>query len=161
MKNLFLRVVADGPDGAYPYTLAMKSLVAGDVETFITFLQKYMRHTPSYFDTSGNSKEQFYHGLLLGMGTCLLHSHEVKSNKESGDGRYDIALFPREKKGKGVILELKVTKADENLEEMAQQALSQIQKKGYRDDMESGGIKDVLYVGIAFRKKEVAVVYQI
>ena len=55
-----------------------------------------MKEASSYFDVSSNNGERFYHGLILGMTASLYNSYIVKSNRESGEGRYDICLEPRD-----------------------------------------------------------------
>ena len=100
----------------------------------------------------------FYHGLVLGMTTALLSTHHITSNRESGAGRYDIALQPKDKKKKGIVIEIKIAEEKEDLQKVAQRACKQIATKQYAQGMQAQGIQDFLYVGIAFRDKEVEVV---
>lgn len=84
---------------------------------------------------------------------------KIKSNRESGDGRYDIGLFPREDRYPGILMELKWKKnlsADE-LSELADEALAQIGKKRYDVEMKENGTQDILKFGIVFSGKKVSV----
>lgn len=117
-----------------------------------------MERSPSYFDTGGPYKELFYHVLVLGMTTALLSTHHITSNRESGGGRYDISIKPKNIKNRGVLLELKIAAEGEDLGEVARAAREQIVSKSYATDMRSEGVKEILYVGIAFRDKEVEIV---
>ena len=118
-----------------------------------------MKQTPSYFDVSGNNQEKFYHGMILGMTACLSNTHIIKSNRESGEGRYDICIEPKDKKGNGIIIELKAGNEKEDLNILAQRAYEQIQTKDYKREMENKGIKEIIPVGIAFSGKEVKIKY--
>ena len=78
---------------------------------------------------------------------------------ESGDGRYDICLFPRDKKYPGIIMELKSDKdlSDKKLEDLSEEALDQIDDKRYDAEMREEGIKNILKLGIAFSGKKVKI----
>ena len=158
IRLMLIDMVAGGLYHHSSYLLGIHALVKGDIEGFTNFLKEYMRRSPSYFDTGGERKELFYHGLVLGMSTALLLTHDITSNRESGEGRYDIALQPKDKKKKGILIEIKVAGEKEELKQVAQSACEQIETKGYATAMQGQGIKDFLYVGIAFRGKQVEVV---
>ena len=158
MRLMLIDIVAGGLYHHRRYLLGIHALVKGDIEGFTNFLKEYMRRSPSYFDTGGERKELFYHGLVLGMSTALLLTHDITSNRESGEGRYDIALQPKDKKKKGIVIEIKIAGEKEALKRVAQRACQQIKTKGYATAMQGQGIVDFLYVGIAFRGKEVEVV---
>ena len=158
-KKLVIEILAGGKDNEYQYKEAMKSLSKGEIIEFEKFIEKYLRETPSYFDVNEGSQEKFYHGMILGMTACLYNTHIIRSNRESGEGRYDISMEPRDKEGKGIIIELKAGKENEDLGELAKTAYEQIQKKDYAREMESKDIKEIIPVGIAFSGKEVKVKY--
>ena len=160
MRNLMLETISL-PLGLQGYTTAIKSLINGEIETFKTFLEDYLRYTPSYFDTTNRYKEQFYHGMLLGMTACLSNSYIIKSNRESGKGRYDISIEPKDKSRKGIIIELKAAEAEDNLEKLSKTALSQIKEREYIREMEKLKIKEIIPIGIAFRRNEVALSYKL
>ena len=120
------------------------------------------------FDVSGIYREQFYHGLMLGIILTLKNEYEITSNNFAGKGRYDLLLKPKnlEKRKEGIILELKVVNAIENLSEdkifeklenECDIALQQIEKKEYASVLKNSGVENVLKIGIAFFGKEVAV----
>ena len=160
MRNLMLETISL-PLGLQGYTTAIKSLINGEIETFKTFLEDYLRYTPSYFDTTNRYKEQFYHGMILGMTACLSNSYIIKSNRESGEGRYDISIEPKDKSRKGIIIELKAAEAEDNLEKLSKTALSQIKEREYIREMEKLKIKEIIPIGIAFRRNEVALSYKL
>lgn len=110
----------------------------------------------SVYDTA--NREAFYHGLLLGMTTLLVPEYEVKSNRESGLGRYDLAIYPTRRGQCGVILEFKAADTPDELIKKAQEARRQIDEKGYEADFQARGIEKVLKYGIAFCGKQVVLV---
>ena len=87
------------------------------------------------------------------------NQYRIRSNRESGDGRYDISLFPRENKYPGMIMELKWDKDlnDEELDALSAEALDQINKKGYDTEMREEGVTDIIKFGIAFSGKKVKI----
>ena len=158
IRLMLIDIVAGGLYHHSSYLLGIRALVKGDMDGFTAFMKEYMRRSPSYFDTGGERKELFYHGLVLGMTTALLSTHHITSNRESGAGRYDISLQPKDKKRKGIVIEIKIAEEKEDLHQVAQTACQQIAHKQYATAMQAQGIQDFLYVGIAFRNKEVEVV---
>ena len=158
MERIVLSVVAGSDHKIFTYLEGIRSLAKGDIEAFSSFLKNYIAHTPSYFDTGGRGKEAFYHGLVLGMASVLSYTHHVTSNRESGHGRYDIALEPKIKGVKAIILELKVAHENEDLQKVAQKAFDQIQSRQYKADMEARGVTDFMLLGMAFRSKSVEIV---
>ncbi|MEI3266896.1 MAG: PD-(D/E)XK nuclease domain-containing protein [Frisingicoccus sp.] len=87
------------------------------------------------------------------------NQYKIKSNRESGGGRYDIGLIPREERYPGIIMELKWKKEldEDKLAGLADEALAQIDYMGYDAEMKEDGIKDILKFGIAFSGKKVSV----
>ncbi|MCT4592821.1 MAG: ATP-binding protein [Anaeromicrobium sp.] len=141
------------------FNLMLKSLVNGDIRTFGKILKEFVLKSVSYFDTAGNESEKVYHSFVLGILIGLWDDYEVKSNRESGYGRYDVALIPRDRERNGIILEFKkVDKYDkETLETAAKGALKQIEDKNYRQELVNRGIDNIIEVGIAFEGKNVLV----
>ena len=119
-------------------------------------IEEYLRQTVSFFDTTN---EIFYQGLVLGFIAILNNRYYVRSNRESGDGRFDIQLIPKNSSLPGILMELKVSK-DENadLRKLAEGALLQIKQNRYETDMISQGIKNIFQYGVAFRKKDVEII---
>lgn len=131
-----------------------KALEAGDGEIFEDILQEYLINSISMFDLPNDEPEKSYHLFVLGLLVTLHNLYEVRSNRESGYGRYDIMLFPKDTTKRGIIIEFKRTRAHENLSEMAQDALDQINKREYATELRSCGVTKITAFGIAFRGKE-------
>ena len=145
--------------GAITRTTANKiaeSLYANDYKKLQKTIAEYMDKSISFYNAGA---EGFYHGLVLGLIAMMDNQYKIKSNRESGDGRYDISLFPREDRYPGIIMELK-WKKDLNADELlglADEALAQIDDKRYDEEMKEDGIRDILKFGIAFSGKKVSV----
>jgi hypothetical protein len=108
--------------------------------------------TISVYDTGS---EAFYQGLMIGLCAILNNRYAVRSNRESGLGRFDIQLCPLDKSLPGFIFELKATKKSaEGLDELASDALKQIDDMRYEEEMHAAGVQQVIKVGLAFRGKE-------
>ena len=119
-------------------------------------LEEFMLKTVSSFDVAN---ESFYHGMMIGLCAMLNNRYQVRSNRESGLGRFDIQLMPHRKDIPGFIFEFKYTKTDtEDLNMLAKTAYEQIIGKKYDTEMKSAGIENIIKFGIAFRGKT-AVVY--
>ncbi len=145
--------------GAITRTTANKiaeSLYANDYKKLQKAITEYMDKSISFYDAGA---EEFYHGLVLGLIALMDNQYKIKSNRESGDGRYDICLLPREDRYPGIIMELKWKKdlgADE-LHGLAEEALAQIDENRYDAEMKAEGIRDILKFGIAFSGKKVSI----
>ena len=101
--------------------------------------------------------EAFYQGLMIGFCAILNNRYAVRSNRESGLGRFDIQLQPMDQQLPGFIFELKISREQkDDLERLAQAALEQIEDKKYDTEMRNAGVNTVIRMGIAFRGKEVA-----
>jgi hypothetical protein len=138
-----------------------KHLLAGDVEGFTRLLKLYLLDA-SFHDTS-NQAEMFYHGFLYALLIQLRNTHQIHSNRESGFGRYDIAICPQtDKQGDlGILLEFKRVKKTEHLEAAAKEALQQIHDKQYDHELQQKlHIKKILRIGMAFSGKAVTAAYQ-
>lgn len=136
--------------------MMMENLLAGNVAEFSEMLSQYLMVMVSTYDTA--SKESFYHGFMLGMVALLVPTYSVKSNRESGYGRFDLAMFPQDKTKNGVIMEFKTASSEAELERQAQLALAQIEEKNYLADFKEQGIKIVQRYGIAFWGKHVKLI---
>ena len=133
-----------------------ESLYANDYKKLQKAIAEYMDKSINFYDAGA---EGFYHGLVLGLIALTDNQYKIKSNRESGDGRYDISLFPREDKYPGIIMELKWKKnlSIDELSGLADEALAQIDEKRYDAEMKEDGIQDVLKFGIAFSGKKVSI----
>ncbi|BDU51212.1 AAA family ATPase [Haliovirga abyssi] len=134
-------------------------LLLGKIKTFKNEFKNIVMDSISYFDVTSKEPERFYHGLVLGMIVDLRSKYIVKSNRESGLGRADVLLIPRNKNEKGIIIEFKKLSLDDdkNLLESAISGLKQIEDKKYEEEIKSYGVKDVIKVGIAFQGKDVEI----
>ena len=130
-----------------------------DTTLFTDTLQKYLLQSASTFDTA---HENFYHVTVFGMLAILSDQYYILSNRESGEGRFDLQLEPRDHRRKGYIIEFKVAQdqTEEALAEAAKDAVRQIRDRGYAEDMEYRGITEIGFFGIAFHGKRVACEYQ-
>ena len=137
-------------------TYLQQSIYTGNVEEFKTQLEKLLLQSVSCYDTVG---ENFYHGLVLGLCAMLEKQYYITSNRESGEGRYDIQLLPKGKQFPGVLLELKAEKNcdKEALKELSEKALRQIRDRKYDTDMKTAGVEHIWKYGIAFSGKQVAI----
>jgi hypothetical protein len=142
------------------FNLMLKSLVNGDVKIFSRILQEFVLSSVSYFDVSGDESEKVYHAFVLGMLVKLSDKYDVKSNRESGYGRYDVMIIPKDTSKLGIIIEFKkVDKYEkENLQKAAEAAIKQIKEKKYNQELLDRGVKEIIKLGIAFQGKEVLVV---
>ncbi len=138
------------------YEKMLKGLVTGDLRTFETIFKEFVMQTFSYFDTREDESESFYHAFVLGLLVSLHDTYEVKSNRESGLGRHDVMLIPKEISGRGIVMEFKKA-GKETLEEAANKALDQIEENRYEQELISRGVNDILKLGIAFEGKEFGV----
>ncbi len=127
-----------------------KALMAGDSNTFCERLKEFVSGTLSYYDI-GKVPENAYHMLLLGMFSHLQGGYHVKSNRESGLGRYDILLKAKDKDNYSVIIEIK--KGTDRLEE----AITQIEQKDYAAELRSEGYDKIMKVVIGADGKNIEV----
>ena len=132
-----------------------EAIFSGNGEKLRDIISNFIIQSVSAFDAAG---ENFYHGFMLGVCALFGNSY-VTSNRESGDGRYDIALSPKVNNLPGIIIELKAEKnCNENeLQELAKTALKQINDKKYDTELKSKGVKTIYKYGVAFSGKYVAV----
>lgn len=132
-----------------------QAIFTQDTDKLQKILEAFMLESVSFYD-AGN--EGFYHGMLLGLCAILSSRYYVKSNGESGYGRFDIQLMPKVKSVPGFIFEFKHAKTDtENLDALAEEALSQIDMQKYDTQMKEQGVSNIIKIGIAFRGKRAAV----
>ena len=131
----------------------LNSMLAGEAERFEMNLELILRNYVSYHDAANG--ESFYHGMMLGFCVLLQATHIVKSNRESGYGRFDLALIPKDNRRYGVILEFKRADNEAQLEAKAMEALKQIEELAYGNEFEQRQINKVWKYGIAFCGKKV------
>ncbi|GJM63673.1 AAA family ATPase [Persicobacter diffluens] len=139
----------------------LDALLEQQPKTFANALKRYMLHSFSFFDIGkkGFLPEKIYHAFMLGTMAHLNQYYHVKSNRESGIGRADLIIYPKDQNNpKGWILEFKKKNLDieESLEELAQSALDQIHEQQYVAELNGHGKTEIMCMGIAFDGKEVA-----
>ena len=133
-----------------------ESLYARDTKKLQDGIEEYMKNCISFYDAGA---EGFYHGLVLGLIALMDNQYRIRSNRESGDGRYDICMIPRDNKYPAILMELKWNKElnEENLDALSAEALNQINVKGYDAEIRTEGIADIIKFGIAFSGKKVKI----
>ena len=143
------------------YDSFLKHLVAGEVAAFVAQLSYFLRSSVSYFDTKqSKTSEGFYHGFVLGMLSSLGITYYIRSNRESGLGRYDLLLIPKKEGSKALLLEFKQAGKEEELESVAKLALGQIQAQAYHTELlQYPYVQEVVECGIAFSGKSVLSAY--
>ena len=153
-------------DSRADYNDFVQALLLGDKKAMNAYMNRVALNTFSYFDTgnrpSGEEPERFYHGFVLGLIVDLQNRYIITSNRESGFGRYDVMLEPRNpQKDDGIILEFKVYDPDdeETLKDTVQDALKQIEKKQYASQLIEKGIsrENIRSYGFAFHGKNVLI----
>ena len=137
----------------------MEALTENRIEDYEETLQDILLKSVSYNDTK-KGNEAFYHGFILGMSLYLEGEYIVKSNIESGLGRYDVSIEPKNKNKRGYILEFKATDNVDKLEEISKEALKQIEEAKYSSTLKQTDTKEILYLGIAFCGKQIKVSYK-
>lgn len=146
--------------------LLQRAILLQDNLEFQKQLQKYLTQTISVFDTD---KEGFYYGLMLGLYAVLNNIYSIKSNREAGDGRFDIQMEPFNKVDPGIVVELKVLHnpkttdemdINKQLDDLSKTALKQIDEKKYTQEVMGNGITHFLKYGISFYKKYAVVAFK-
>lgn len=162
---MFENLIQDWFSGNNDYNDFIKALLLDDVDAMNEYMNRVAFESFSYFDTGKNAgrtePEKFYHGFVLGLMVGLADRYLLRSNRESGFGRYDVILEPKRDGDDAVILEFKVfqPKKEKDLQETVASALAQIEEKGYAAELTGRGIPAgrIRRYGFAFCGKEVLI----
>jgi Predicted AAA-ATPase/PD-(D/E)XK nuclease superfamily len=163
VRNLYRQIIELWLSNGYGiewYNEFLRTLLVGDINNFKEHLNRILLHTASSHDIA-KEPEAFYHGLMLGLTASLYNNYETKSNKESGFGRYDFLILPKDINKLGIILEFKSINHSSqkkdfektlagSLDVAAAEALHQIDRLHYIAELEQRGVKNILKIGIAY-----------
>ena len=145
--------------GSRPLKRMLRNLLAGQVDDFVEDLQELVKRTLSSYDTRNDFVELAYHMFVLGLMVNLEDSYIVRSNEESGYGRFDMALEPKDKSKPGFLFEFKrfdpkkQKATDENLNKSLKEALNQIQEKAYLTNLQTREITPLYCIALVFDGK--------
>ena len=135
----------------------LKDLVTLNLKEFEKKFNILVKEMFSYMDVGEKTAENFYHAFVLGMLVGLKDNYIVNSNRESGVGRYDIMLEPKDKNGNSFIMEFKVLDdmEEKTIEDTIENAKKQIEEKGYETNLKERGFTNITKMVFAFKGKEV------
>ena len=169
VRRMFYRMVKGWfSQGRESYDEFIKAMLEDDLELMNTYMTNLCETVFSYFDTGkgrpGVEPERFYHGFVLGLVVSMSKEYHVRSNRESGYGRYDIMIYPKDRKESAMnalIMEFKVhnPKKEKDLLETAVAALEQIEAKDYAAELKNLGFTEehIRKYGFAFEGKKVLI----
>jgi hypothetical protein len=160
VKQIFKHVISKWIDQSYEnrkLNMMLEALTSNDIKIFERILSDFVVETLSYFDTQKRDVERVYQAFILGLLVNLSPQYEINSNKESGYGRYDVAIIPKDKTKRAIIMELKkIDKLEEETKDSAlESALQQIEDKKYESDISKRGIEDITKLAVTFDGKRV------
>ena len=137
----------------------LKDLITLNLKEFEKKFRVLVKEMFSYMDVGENTAENFYHAFVLGMLVGLKDTYYVNSNRESGYGRYDIMLEPKDKSGNSFIMEFKVLDdmEEKTIEDTIKNAKKQIEEKGYESNLREKGYTNITKMVYAFKGKEVKI----
>lgn len=160
IKYLFLEIIMDWfRDKVIGNDLIsiLKDLTTLNLKEFEKKFEVLVKEMFSYMDVGENIAENFYHAFVLGMLVGLRDTYYVNSNRESGYGRYDIMLEPRDKNANSFIMEFKVLedKEEKTINDTIENAKKQVKEKKYEENLLERGFNNITKIVFAFKGKEV------
>ena len=160
-KEEILSVFDVQNEGIIRYSAQLRrALFTGDLGQLDELLHKIIKCSVIFYDIH----ESFYHGWMLALTSMFYDTHYVRSNRESGKGRYDIMMEPKSARFPGIILEFKVLtenrakEVEEKLHQLAESALQQINECDYEAELRDRDCRSIIKYGIGFYKKEFSIV---
>ncbi len=142
------------------YMSFVRSLIKVDVHAFKRYLSDYIMQRGSYFDFNTNTAEQVFHVFILGLVVGLRDYYYIRSNQESGLGRFDVIFIPKKNQKRGILLELKTCATADLLSDKAQEALDQIKDKKYISTFKQNNVETVSAIGLAFCGKQLELIHE-
>ena len=135
--------------------MMLKALVTGDIKIFEKILSMFVLETLSYFDTEKKNVEKVYQAFILGMLVNLSNDYDVTSEKESGFGRYDVAVVPKDKSKLAIIMEFKTIDEfdNETKDQALKSAVDQLNERQYETAILKQGIRNFKKLAIVFDGK--------
>ncbi|MGL5951381.1 MAG: PD-(D/E)XK nuclease domain-containing protein, partial [Cetobacterium sp.] len=152
-RDVFIAEYSDNQSSFY--LKMMEDLYLGRIKDFSERFKEIYKTVISYHDKADN--EKYYHHFMIGLLLTLFEKYSITSNRESGYGRYDIAMFPREKGHHGIIFEFKIAEEKGQLLKKSLEALAQIEEREYETNMIAEGTEKIIKIGIAFCGKDLEI----
>ncbi|MDQ1355062.1 MAG: hypothetical protein QG657_5371 [Acidobacteriota bacterium] len=154
-KRIILRYFNDKIENK-KLEIMLKAIIEGDIEVFEEIFADYVAASMSFFDMAGDP-EKVYHAFVMGLLLWLEPGYQVKSNRESGYGRYDIMIIPADVSKLGYVIEFKKVRKNETVESAVESALKQMNDLKYETELLEKGIKNIKKLAIVFNGKEVTI----
>lgn len=159
IQSFFRKIFIEKFIGNYDKFLhIIRNLKDGKIEEFAEGLEEEILSSLSYFDTDRD--EKYYKIFLIGIFIILSNDYIRLSERETGTGRADLILEPKNKENPAYIFEFKVAEDKKELENYAVEGFYQIKEKQYDVELKNRGINEIIYVGLAFHKKELKMKYE-
>ena len=159
IQSFFRKIFIEKFIGNYDKFLhIIRNLKDGKIEEFAEGLEEEILSSLSYFDTDRD--EKYYKIFLIGIFIILSNDYIRLSERETGTGRADLILEPKNKENPAYIFEFKVAEDKKELENYAVEGFYQIKEKKYDVELKNRGINEIIYVGLAFHKKELKMKYE-
>ena len=159
IQSFFRKIFIEKFIGNYDKFLhIIRNLKDGKIEEFAEGLEEEILSSLSYFDTGRD--EKYYKIFLIGIFITLSNDYIRLSERETGTGRADLILEPKNKENPAYIFEFKVAEDEKELENYAVEGFYQIKEKQYDVELKNRGINEIIYVGLAFHRKELKMKYE-